>query len=105
MDRPGRKRREFPDEIEAKEKRKVKARKEKGRSIWFGLGLMGTIGWSVAIPILVGLGIGLWLDSLYPGRIVWTLVFLAMGVIGGCINAYYWVKRQITGGENRKDDE
>jgi ATP synthase protein I len=101
----GKKRREFPDEIEAKERRKLKARRERGRSIWFGLGLMGTIGWAVAIPTLAGIAIGLWLDARYPVRFSWTLVFLAAGLITGCFNAYYWAKKQLTDGDEGKDDE
>ena len=39
---------------------------------WFGLGMMGLIGWSVAIPTLLGAALGLWLDAGtpagFPGR-------------------------------------
>jgi ATP synthase protein I len=83
--------------IGQKEVRKVKARRERGKGIWFGLGTMGMIGWSVAIPTLIGVAFGALLDSWYPGQISWTLTFLSIGLIIGCVNAWYWVIREQKG--------
>lgn len=93
---PRRKRREeaLYKRIDRKEKRKLWARRHKEESMWFGLGMMGLIGWSVAIPILAGLALGLWLDATVPGRFSWTLTLLAAGVLAGCWNAWYWVTRE-----------
>ncbi len=85
---------EFSKKIGLKELRKMKARKDRQRGIWFGMGMMGTIGWSVAVPTLIGIAIGLWLDSRYPGRISWTLTFLFIGLAVGCVNAWYWVSKE-----------
>lgn len=85
---------EFSKKIGLKELRKMKARKDRSRGIWFGLGMMGTIGWSVAVPTLIGVAIGIWLDSRYPGQISWTLTFLSIGLAVGCVNAWYWVKKE-----------
>ena len=38
--------------------RKLKARLGAKRSIWFGLGTSGLIGWSVTVPTLLGAGLG-----------------------------------------------
>jgi ATP synthase protein I len=86
---------DFAERIGEKEKRKVKARRSKDRGLWFGLGTMGMIGWSVAVPTLIGVAIGLWLDIHYPGRISWTLTFLSIGLAIGCANAWYWVRREL----------
>jgi len=43
------------------------------------LGHDGLIGWSVAIPTLLGAALGLWLDRHYPGRHAWTLALLVAG--------------------------
>jgi ATP synthase protein I len=59
--------------IEHKAARKIRAREEKNRSIWFGLGMFGLIGWSVAILTLIGLAIGIWIDMRWPIRFSWTL--------------------------------
>lgn len=98
-------RKEFTGRVEAKEARMIRARREKRRSVWFGLGMMGTIGWSVAVPTLIGIAIGLWLDSKGSGGISWTLTFLFLGLVIGCLNAYYWVKRQLLEDRDETNDE
>jgi len=87
----------FGDAVTHKEQRKVRARREDDRSVWFWLGMMGVAGWSVAIPTVVGALIGAWLDRQLGGRISWTLTGLGMGVIVGCLTAWYWVKRESEG--------
>jgi ATP synthase protein I len=61
--------------------------------VWFGLGTFGLVGWSVAIPTLIGIGLGVWIDSRWPSRFSWTLMFLFAGVVVGCFNAWYWVQQ------------
>ena len=41
----------FAGEIGAKAARKLKARKS-AQGVWFGLGMMGLVGWSVVVPTL-----------------------------------------------------
>ena len=77
-----------------KEDRKLKARKERHRSVWFGLGMFGMVGWAVAIPNLIGIAAGVWIDTIWPGPYSWTLMLLFIGVMVGCLNAWYWVKRE-----------
>ena len=88
-------RNKFIEKIGTNEVRKVKARRKKGQGIWFGLGMIGTIGWSIAVPTLIGVALGIWIDKMWPGRISWTLTFLLAGLVLGCINAYYWVKKEL----------
>ena len=47
-------RRDLEREVAAKQLRKAKARQEGERSAWFGLGMFGLVGWSVAVPALIG---------------------------------------------------
>jgi len=82
------------EEVLRKEERKMKARREKERGVWFGLGMFGLIGWSVAVPALTGVGLGIWIDTKWPSRFSWTLMLLFAGVIVGCLNAWYWVRRE-----------
>jgi ATP synthase protein I len=77
-----------------KESRKLKARREKARSLWFGMGMFGVVGWSVAIPTLAGIALGVWVDTRWPGPYSWTLMLLVIGVGLGCLNAWYWIKRE-----------
>ncbi len=80
--------------IAAKEARKLRARSEKDEGIWYGLGMMGVIGWSVTIPTLLGIALGVWIDVRWPSRFSWTLMLLFLGVVLGCLNAWYWVKKE-----------
>jgi ATP synthase protein I len=80
--------------VGAKATRMLKARRNAGQGVWFGLGMMGLIGWSVTIPTLLGAALGIWLDRHYPGRHAWTLALLMAGLAIGCFNAWYWVAKE-----------
>ncbi len=82
------------DEVGAKAARKLKARRNSAQGVWFGLGMMGLIGWSVAIPTLLGAALGIWLDQYYPGKHPWTLALLVAGLAIGCLNAWHWVAKE-----------
>ena len=81
-------------QIDAKAKRMLKARRNRAPGVWFGLGMMGLIGWSVTLPTLVGAAIGIWLDRHYPGNRSWTLALLISGLAIGCLNAWRWVAKE-----------
>jgi len=79
--------------VKAKLDRKAKARRGLG-GVWFGLGLMGTVGWSVVVPTLLGTALGIWLDGQHPGKHPWTLALLVGGLSLGCLNAWHWVAKE-----------
>ena len=78
----------------ARRRRASSRRRRVTQTVWFGLGMMGLIGWSVAVPTLLGAALGLWLDEHYPGGHSWTLVWLAIGLGLGCFNAWHWVAKE-----------
>ncbi len=80
-------------QVGAKAARKLKARKSK-QGVWFGLGMMGLVGWSVVVPTLLGAALGLWLDKHHPGKQSWTLALLVAGLTLGCFNAWHWVAKE-----------
>lgn len=84
---------DFTRKVDIKEKRRIKGKTHKDETVWFGLGMIGVVGWSVAIPTLIGTAIGLWIDQSWPSRFSWTLMLLVLGVALGCLNAWYWVKK------------
>lgn len=79
--------------IGRKARRKIRAR-TKEQSIWSWLGAMGLVGWSVAVPTVVGVFLGRWMDTHWPGPVSWTLTMLVAGVAVGCLTAWFWVKRE-----------
>ena len=81
-------------QVTAKETRKVKARREGDRSVWFGLGMFGLVGWSVTIPAVAGVILGAWIDAQWPSRVSWKLTLLFVGLIAGCANAWRWMHRE-----------
>jgi ATP synthase protein I len=87
----------FPETILKKQERRLKARSDWDRGLWFGLGMFGLVGWSIAIPTVIGVFVGLWMDRMWPGKPSWTLTMLFVGVAAGCWNAWYWVKRESRG--------
>jgi ATP synthase protein I len=84
--------RDLSERVREKEARKMRARRRKDRRIWFGLGMFGVVGWSVAIPTLVGLALGIWIDSTWPQLpYSFTLMGLLGGLITGLLSAWHWV--------------
>jgi ATP synthase protein I len=84
----------FSREVRAQAVRKKKAMLGAPRSIWFGLGMSGLIGWSVTVPTLIGAALGVWVDNRYPSTFSWTLMLLLFGLIVGSLNAWHWVESE-----------
>lgn len=80
--------------------RRIKARRTRDRNIWFGVGMFGVVGWTIAMTTIIGVVLGIWIDRTWPGPYSWTLTLLFIGLIVGCMNAWYWVNK-----ESRGDDD
>ncbi len=91
------------EQVGAKAARKLKARGST-QGVWFGLGMMGLIGWSVVVPTLLGAALGLWLDAHYPGKHGWTLALLVAGLTIGCLNAWFWVAKEDQAMRDEQED-
>ena len=91
---PAKEEAEFVRQVAAKAARKLRVQREGKQGVWFGLGMSGLIGWSVAVPTLLGAMLGLWLDRRHPGARSWTLMLLVAGLCIGCANAWQWVAQQ-----------
>ena len=84
----------FARRVGTKAARKQRAQRAGDQGVWFGLGMSGIIGWSVAVPTLLGAILGVWLDDRHPQKFSWTLTLLFAGLILGCFNAWHWVAQQ-----------
>lgn len=82
------------EKIGARESRKIRVRSRRDRTLWHGLGAAGIVGWSVAVPTVAGVFLGLWIDRHWPGEFSWSLALLLGGIALGCLNAWYWVNQE-----------
>lgn len=86
---------EFEKALDSKSRRRLRARRSEKHSPWFGLGMFGLVGWSIALPTVIGVLIGSWLDKTWPSQISWKITLIFLGVFIGCIIAVHWVKKEI----------
>jgi ATP synthase protein I len=94
----------FSREVGAKAARKLKARRNSTPGVWFGLGMMGLVGWSVVVPTLLGAALGIWLDNQHPGQHSWTLALLVAGLAIGCFNAWMWIAKEDKAMRDEQED-
>jgi ATP synthase protein I len=87
---------EFRRIVVGKSQRRERARSRDDASIWSYLGTFGLVGWTVALPTLLGLAFGLYLDDRLSDPVgrSYTITFLVLGVAVGCGLAWYWVRRE-----------
>jgi len=91
--------------VSAQVTRKLAARRNPSHGVWFGLGMMGLVGWSVVVPTLIGAALGMWLDESQPGQFSWTLALLIAGLALGCLNAWHWVAKETDAMKDQQEDE
>jgi ATP synthase protein I len=84
----------FAAQVRVTAARKLKARRNATPGVWFGMGMMGLIGWSVVVPTLFGAALGLWIDRKHQDAHSWTLALLMAGLVVGCVNAWHWVAKE-----------
>lgn len=94
----------FAKQIGTKADRKLRARKNPTPGIWFGLGMMGLIGWSIVVPTVLGAMLGIWLDKHHVGEHAWTLALLMAGLVIGCFNAWHWVEKEQQAMRDEQED-
>jgi ATP synthase protein I len=60
-----------------------------------GLGLVGSVGWMVVVPALLGAFLGRWIDRRLSTGISWTLSLLFLGLVLGCTSAWRHVHQEL----------
>jgi len=94
----------FSRQVGEKAQRKLKALHNDKRSVWFGIGMFGMVGWSVAVPTLLGAALGMGMDKKYPESFSWTLSFLILGLFAGCLIAWHWIIKEHNEMNQDKDE-
>jgi ATP synthase protein I len=79
-------------QVESRQASALRARNQKN-DLWGSLAILGLVGWSVAVPTLVGVALGAWIDHRWPSRFSWTLMLLIGGLVLGCTNAWLRIRR------------
>ena len=94
LGKPERRLKDLSERVGGKETRRLHAREHRRDVAWFGLGAFGLVGWSVAVPTVAGILLGMYIDRRWPSQYSFTLMLLLGGVLLGCVNAWYWVQRE-----------
>ncbi len=80
--------------VKLRRERRDRWRREGERSLAQNLAMIGTLGWTIVTPTLIGLFVGRWLDRTFHTDIFWTLGLLVLGLAIGCTLA--WKRMQNT---------
>jgi len=71
------------------------AHREPGsRTFWRSLGVLGMVGWPIALASIAGVLLGRWLDRHWQTSPQFTLMFLLVGVAIGCYAAWASLSRK-----------
>jgi predicted F0F1-ATPase subunit len=67
---------------------------KKNPTVWMGLGMFGMVGWSIAVPTILGAILGVWLDKTYTQSFSWTLSLMMTGLVVGAVIGWLWVSKE-----------
>lgn len=87
--------REFAARVGRQRERKERYAREGNRSFWSSVGMAGTVGWSVALPMAAGALFGRWLDNRLDAGHVFMIFFLLVGVGAGCTIAWRLIAERL----------
>jgi ATP synthase protein I len=82
----------FIDEIRRQAKR---AAVSQHMTLWQGLGLVGSVGWMVVLPALLGAFAGRFIDGRSKTGVFWTISLLFLGLVFGCLTAWRQVREEL----------
>ena len=71
--------------VRLRRKRRERWQRNGERSIGQNLAMIGTLGWTIVTPTLVGIFAGRCLDRAFATGIFWTLGLLVAGLALGCL--------------------
>ena len=80
--------------VRRRRKRRERWQRNGERSIGQNLAMIGTLGWTIVTPTLVGIFVGRWLDRAFATGIFWTLGLLVAGLALGCLLGWKRIQRE-----------
>jgi ATP synthase protein I len=72
---------------------RLSRRENSARTFWRSLSMIGTVGWTIALPAAGGALLGHWLDLRFDSGVRFTLMLLTAGVTLGSIAAWRLLAR------------
>ena len=85
----------FLSEVQRRREQHEEHQRESNASFWQSVGVMGTIGWTVSIPMVCGLFFGRWIDNRLNSAHVFMLFCMMVGLIVGCVTAWRIVSEKL----------
>ena len=82
------------DDIGRRAERMQNARNNPAPSPLSGISAFGMIGWSIAVPTVAGVFLGLWLDGVAPQNFSWTIALILGGVVLGGLISWAWMTKE-----------
>lgn len=82
------------DDIGRRAERMQRARNNPAPSPLSGISTFGMIGWSIAVPTVGGVFLGLWLDRVAPQNFSWTIALILGGVVLGGLISWAWMTKE-----------
>ena len=86
--------------------KKADKRADKGnKQVVYKAALLSVYGWQLAIPVLLGIILGILLDKAFPiPHFSWILNLILLGFVVGFYNASQWMKKNL-GLKGKKNDK
>jgi len=84
----------FVAEVRRRQERRARHERDGDPSFWQSVGMMGAIGWSIALPTAAGLLFGRWLDGKLASQHVFLVFFMLVGLGVGSFSAWRLVKEK-----------
>lgn len=90
--------------MDKKEENKIneEIKKENDFEVWYAIGLVSKMGFSIALIVAIFLWVGHYLDQLMGTKVLFSAVFLILSVPVSIYDIYYLLE-PIVGSEKRKD--
>lgn len=79
-----------------------KIKKENDFEVWYAVGLVSKLGFSIALVVAIFLWVGHYLDQLMGTKVLFSAVFLILSVPVSIYDIYYLLE-PIVGSEKRKE--
>jgi ATP synthase protein I len=84
----------LPHQARLRGERRARFQREGERPIGRNIALMGSLGWLIVIPTLLGIAAGVWLDRTLGTGVFWSGALLVAGLGIGCWLAWQRVSEE-----------